>query len=50
MAKILLKNLTANFTRSVLMDINMPEMDGYETASGLKNNYPADKSTGLINV
>lgn len=24
----------------VLMDINMPEMDGYETALWLKNNYP----------
>src|SRR5687768_9075513 len=24
----------------ILMDINMPEMDGYETCLWLKNNYP----------
>ncbi|MDB5264206.1 MAG: two component transcriptional regulator, LuxR family [Adhaeribacter sp.] len=27
----------------VLLDINMPEMDGYETALWLKNNYPQVK-------
>jgi two-component system invasion response regulator UvrY len=31
----------------VLMDINMPEMDGYETASWLKNNYPDVKVLAL---
>lgn len=25
----------------VLLDLNMPEMDGYETATWLKNNFPA---------
>jgi DNA-binding NarL/FixJ family response regulator len=25
----------------VLLDLNMPEMDGYETAGWLKNNYPS---------
>ena len=30
----------SNLPDIVLMDINMPEMDGYETALWLKNNYP----------
>lgn len=31
----------------VLMDINMPEMDGYETCLWLKNNYPDIKVLAL---
>jgi DNA-binding NarL/FixJ family response regulator len=31
----------------VLMDINMPEMDGYETALWLKRNYPGIKVLAL---
>lgn len=31
----------------VLLDINMPEMDGYETALWLKNNYPVIKVLAL---
>ncbi|MEA5459907.1 response regulator transcription factor [Arcicella sp. LKC2W] len=31
----------------VLLDINMPEMDGYETALWLKNNYPDVKVLAL---
>jgi DNA-binding NarL/FixJ family response regulator len=31
----------------VLMDINMPEMDGYETATWLKNNHPEVKVLAL---
>jgi two-component system, NarL family, invasion response regulator UvrY len=31
----------------VLLDINMPEMDGYETALWLKNNYPEVKILAL---
>ncbi|WAC12227.1 response regulator [Dyadobacter pollutisoli] len=31
----------------VLLDINMPEMDGYETALWLKNNYPEIKILAL---
>ncbi len=31
----------------VLLDINMPEMDGYETALWLKNNYPEIKVLAL---
>jgi two-component system invasion response regulator UvrY len=31
----------------VLMDINMPEMDGYETALWLKQNYPGIKVLAL---
>ncbi len=31
----------------VLLDINMPEMDGYETALWIKNNYPAVKILAL---
>ena len=31
----------------VLMDINMPEMDGFETASWIKNNHPEIKVLAL---
>lgn len=31
----------------ILLDINMPEMDGYETALWLKNNYPAVRVLAL---
>ncbi|MEZ4901178.1 MAG: response regulator transcription factor [Spirosomataceae bacterium] len=31
----------------VLLDISMPEMDGYETALWIKNNYPAIKVLAL---
>ncbi|MBC7890199.1 MAG: response regulator transcription factor [Ferruginibacter sp.] len=31
----------------VLMDINMPEMDGYETCTWLKNSYPGIKVLAL---
>ena len=31
----------------VMMDINMPEMDGYETCTWLKNNYPDIKVLAL---
>jgi DNA-binding NarL/FixJ family response regulator len=31
----------------VLLDINMPQMDGYETASWLKKNYPDIKTLAL---
>src|SRR5687768_16580655 len=31
----------------VLLDINMPEMDGYETAIWLKNNHPEVKVLAL---
>jgi len=31
----------------VLLDINMPEMDGYETALWIKNNYPSVKVLAL---
>ncbi|MEO6706352.1 MAG: response regulator transcription factor [Ginsengibacter sp.] len=31
----------------ILMDINMPEMDGYETTLWLKNNYPEIKVLSL---
>ena len=31
----------------VLMDINMPEMDGYDTCQWLKNNYPEIKVLAL---
>lgn len=38
-----------NFRRPdiILLDINMPEMDGYETAGWLKNNYPEIKVLAL---
>lgn len=46
------KELIRNFNLGmvpdvVLLDINMPEMDGYETALWLKNNYPAVKVLAL---
>jgi two-component system, NarL family, invasion response regulator UvrY len=36
-----------NLPELVLMDINMPEMDGYETALWLKTNYPEVKVLAL---
>jgi two-component system invasion response regulator UvrY len=38
-----------NFRRPeiILLDINMPEMDGYETACWLKRNYPESKVLAL---
>lgn len=38
---------TAQLPEIVLMDINMPEMDGYETCLWLKNNYPEIKVLAL---
>ena len=37
----------ANTADIVLLDINMPEMDGYETALWLKKNYPLVKVLAL---
>ena len=36
-----------NLPEMVLLDINMPEMDGYETAQWIKNNYPEIKVLAL---
>jgi two-component system invasion response regulator UvrY len=36
-----------NLPDLVLLDINMPEMDGYETAQGLKENHPDVKVLAL---
>lgn len=36
-----------NLPELVLMDINMPEMDGYQTALWIKNNYPEMKVLAL---
>jgi two-component system invasion response regulator UvrY len=36
-----------NLPDLVLMDINMPEMDGYSTTSWLKRNYPSVKTLAL---
>lgn len=36
-----------NLPAVVIMDINMPEMDGYETAQWLKNQYPDIKVLAL---
>jgi two-component system, NarL family, invasion response regulator UvrY len=42
------KKLTAkNLLELVLMDINMPEMDGYETTQWLKENHPDVKVLAL---
>jgi two-component system, NarL family, invasion response regulator UvrY len=38
---------TGNLPQLVLMDINMPEMDGYETTLWLKRNYPDIKVLAL---
>jgi two-component system, NarL family, invasion response regulator UvrY len=38
---------TADLPQLVLMDINMPEMDGYETTLWLKRNYPDIKVLAL---
>lgn len=46
--KDLIEKLTPeNIPDIVLLDINMPEMDGYETAQWLKKNYPAVKVLAL---
>lgn len=46
--KDFIKNLDkAQLPDIVLMDINMPEMDGYETCLWLKNNYPDVKVIAL---
>lgn len=46
--KDFIKKLQQNFIPDmVLMDINMPEMDGYETAHWLKQNYPDIKVLAL---
>ena len=46
--KDLIEKLTpGNIPDIVLLDINMPEMDGYETAQWLKTNYPAVKVLAL---
>jgi DNA-binding NarL/FixJ family response regulator len=34
----------------ILLDVNMPEMDGYETTQWLHKKLSADKDTGLIHV
>ena len=36
-----------NLPDIVLLDINLPEMDGYETATWIKNNYPDIKILAL---
>lgn len=38
---------TKNLPEVVLLDINMPQMDGYETAAWIKNNYPDIKVLAL---
>jgi DNA-binding NarL/FixJ family response regulator len=37
----------ARLPKAVLMDIKMPEMDGYQTALWIKNNYPEVKVLAL---
>lgn len=39
--KEIIENISSgNIPEIVLLDLNMPEMDGFETAAWLKNNYP----------
>jgi len=46
--KELIKRIKLNqIPQVVLLDINMPEMDGFETALWLKNNYPEIKILAL---
>jgi len=46
--KDLINQLDANnLPDIILLDINMPEMDGYETAEWLQANYPAIKILAL---
>ena len=34
----------------ILLDVNMPEMDGYATVSWLYKNFPTNQSFGAIDV
>ncbi len=39
-----------NLPDIVLMDINMPSKDGYETSMWLKENFPKNKNISPVNV